>query len=44
MTAVIAARVSETTIDARSLIGISSSRIAGGISGRTSRIRRSSVG
>ena len=40
----IAARASETTFEARSLIGISSSRIAGGISGRTSRMRRSSVG
>src|SRR5476649_1089931 len=44
MTAVIAARASETTFEARSLIGISSIRIAGGISGRTSRMRRSSVG
>ena len=37
-------RASETTFEARSLIGISSSRIAGGISGRTFRMRRSSVG
>src|SRR5437867_3913242 len=38
-----AARASETTSDARALTGISSSRIAGEMSGRTSRIRRSSV-
>src|SRR5580765_857635 len=43
MTAAIAARASETTFEARSLIGISSRRIAGGMSGRTSRIRKSSV-
>src|SRR5438132_9659594 len=36
-------RASATTFDARSLMGISSRRIAGGISGRTSRMRRSSV-
>ena len=44
MTFAIVCRVSETTFDARSLIGISSSRIAGGMSGRTSLMRRSSVG
>src|SRR5881398_3673789 len=38
-----AARASATTFDARSLIGISSRRIAGGMSGRTWVIRRSSV-
>ena len=38
-----ALRVSETTFDALSLIGISSSRMAGGMSGRVSVIRRSSV-
>src|SRR5437773_3251286 len=43
MTFAIAVLASETTMEARSLIGISSSRIAGGISGRTSRMRRSSV-
>src|SRR5215510_447779 len=42
-TLAMAVRVSATTFDARSLIGISSSRIAGGISGRTWVIRRSSV-
>ena len=42
-TSAIAARASETTFEARSLIGISSSRIAGGMSGRTCVIRRSSV-
>ena len=38
-----AARASATMFDARSLIGSSSSRMAGGMSGRTSRMRRSSV-
>ena len=42
-TLAIATRVSETTFEARSLIGISSSRIAGGMSGRTCVMRRSSV-
>src|ERR1700730_8244027 len=38
-----ATRVLETILDARSLSGISSSRIAGGMSGLTCVIRRSSV-
>src|SRR5262245_43629466 len=38
-----AVRALATTFDARSLIGISSSRIAGGIRGRTSVMQRSSV-
>ena len=36
-------RDAATTLEAFSLIGISSCRIAGGISGRTCRMRRSSV-
>jgi hypothetical protein len=39
----IACRVAATTSDARSVMGISSSRIAGGRSGRTWVIRRSSM-
>ncbi len=42
-TLAIADRAFETTLEARSLIGISSSRIAGGMSGRTCVMRRSSV-
>ena len=43
MTRETAVRASDTTLDAVSLTGISSSRMAGGMSGRVSVIRRSSV-
>jgi hypothetical protein len=39
----IAWRASDTIFETRSVIGISSSRMAGGMSGRTSVMRRSSV-
>src|SRR6187455_920186 len=43
MAPAMAVRALATTFEARSLMGISSSRMAGGISGRTSVMRRSSV-